>query len=236
LAQLDMSQEMLDALHRLSALLAAEDALEKTLQVVVELSVAVLPGCDAAGVTLRIEDKDRTAAASDEFTLEIDKLQYDAGEGPCVEALQRGETVFLEDISVEKRWPGFTQRAKERGLKSVLSQPLREDGTAGALNLYSNQQPGFDEQTMRLSEIFAKHASIAMKNARTYAAARRLSEQLTEALQSRDIIGQAKGILMEREGITDGEAFDLLKRISQHENVKLREIAERVVQEKNNNS
>jgi GAF domain-containing protein len=232
MSQLDISPELLDAIRKLSSLLESDDALQKTLQTVVDLSVETLPGCDAAGVTLRIKGTDRTAAASDSFTLAIDNIQYEHDEGPCVQALENDEIVRIEDISQESRWPGFTREAAQQQLRSSLSHPLREDGTIGALNLYSKTEHGFDERATAVSEIFASQASIALQNARTYTAARSLSDQLNEALQSRDIIGQAKGILMEREGISDEEAFDMLRSASQHANVKLREIAERVVQEK----
>ena len=232
MSQVYVTPEMLDALHRLSSLLESDNALQDTLQTVVDLSVATLPGCDSAGVTLRIKGEDRTAAASDDFTLEIDNLQYDAGEGPCVEALETDTTIRIKDISKETRWPGFTQKAEEHSLKGSLSQPLRENGSIGALNLYSRTEQGFDDVAVATSELFARQATIALQNARTYHTAQKLSEQLNEALQSRDVIGQAKGILMEREGISDDAAFEMLKNASQNANVKLREIAQRLVDEK----
>lgn len=112
------------------------------------------------------------------------------------------------------------------------STTSRENGSIGALNLYSKTERAFDERATAVGEIFARQASIALHNAHTYAAAREPSEQLNDALQSRDVIGQAKGILMEREGVTDQAALDMLKSASQNANVKLREIAERVVREK----
>jgi AmiR/NasT family two-component response regulator len=98
--------------------------------------------------------------------------------------------------------------------------------------LYSTEEHGFDEASRAIGEIFARQATIALRNASTYLAARMLAEQLNEALESRDLIGRAKGILMEREGVTDDEAFHMLRVISQNTNVKLRDIAQRVVEEK----
>jgi GAF domain-containing protein len=232
MAEFDISPELLAALHRLSALLDEENALEKTLQTVVDLSVATLPGCDAAGVTLRIKGKDRTAAASDSYTLSIDNLQYEAGEGPCVESLERGERVRIEDISQETRWSEFTRRAAEHSLRSSLSHPLHQNGSVGALNLYAKTVHAFDDRAAAVAEIFAKQASIALHNARTYMAGRVLAEQLVEALQSRDVIGQAKGILMERRGITGDEAFEILSTASQKHNLKVRDVAQRLVEGK----
>lgn len=200
---------------------------------VVDLSVKVLPGCDSAGITLRIDGQDLTAAASDEFALEIDKIQYKLDEGPCLTALQTSTIQKVEVVSEDSRWPEFGRRAADKGLHSVLSLPLGSDGTAGALNLYAKTERAFDDDaTVRVGEVFATQSGIAMRNARTYVAARHVADQLNEALQTRDMIGQAKGILMEREGVTDAEAFDMLKTISQNSNVKLRDIAHRLIEEK----
>lgn len=232
MSKLEISPEIVDALQQLSSLLECEEALERTLQSVVDLSVATLPGCDSAGITIRSQGKDRTAAASDEYTLEIDDIQYDTGEGPCVSALEIGERISIDAIAEETRWDEFRRRAAAKGLRSSLSWPLRVNGSVGALNLYATRERAFDHTAVAISEVFAKQASIALENAQIYLGARVLAEQLNEALESRDLIGQAKGILMEREGVGDEKAFDMLRAISQNTNVKLREIARRVVEEK----
>ncbi|MGH3119308.1 MAG: ANTAR domain-containing protein [Gaiellales bacterium] len=232
MSKLEISTELLDSLQRLSSLLESEDALEESLSTVVNLSVVALPGCDAAGVTLRAEGRDTTAAASDEYTLEIDKIQYDSGEGPCVTAITEAKVQQIKAISQETRWPEFCRRAAERGVKSTLSFPLRSNGTVGALNLYAKTERAFTETSVEVGHIFANQATIALLNAHTYVAARQVAEQLNEALKTRDMIGQAKGILMEREGVSDDEAFDMLKTISQNSNVKLRDIARRLIDER----
>ncbi|MDQ3877095.1 MAG: GAF and ANTAR domain-containing protein [Actinomycetota bacterium] len=232
MAKLEISPEILDALQTLSSLLESEDAFERTLDTIVDLSCSTLPGCDAAGITVRIDGKDTTAASSDSYTLEIDKIQYDSGQGPCVEALETGAPQFIDAISDEIRWPEFRERAASQGLRSSASFPLRMNGSVGALNLYAREEHAFDEASRRIAEIFARQSSIALENAHIYAAARRLGDQLNEALQTRDLIGQAKGILMEREGISDPEAFEMLRTISQNSNVKLRDIAHRLVEDK----
>lgn len=100
------------------------------------------------------------------------------------------------------------------------------------MNIYARAERAFDDTAIGVAEVFARQAKVALHNAQIYTAARRLADQLNEALQSRDMIGQAKGILMEREGLTDQEAFDMLRTISQNTNVKLRDIAERLIKEK----
>jgi AmiR/NasT family two-component response regulator len=113
-----------------------------------------------------------------------------------------------------------------------MSFPLNADGTSAALNLYAKKENAFDESTTVMGQVFANQAAIALQNARTYMAARKVADQLNEALKTRDLIGQAKGILMEREGVSDEEAFDMLKTISQNSNVKLRDIAQKLVAER----
>ncbi len=232
MSKLEISTELLAAIQNLSSLVEGDDTLGSALNSIAELSVGALPGCDSAGVTLRIDGGHATAAASDEYALEIDRIQYESDEGPCVSALEENDFKHISAVAEETRWPEFCRRAAEKDFRSSLSFPLRDDGTSGALNIYSKADRAFDDASIRLGEVFATHASIALKNARTYDAARTLSDQLNEALASRDLIGQAKGILMERENISDEEAFSMLRTISQNSNVKLRDIAQRLVDEK----
>ena len=227
-----MSPEQLDALQKVSSLLESDEALDKTLRSVVDLSVAALPGCDAAGVTLMMDGKKRTAAASDDYTLELDHIQYEADEGPCVDAMRHNEMMMIESISKESRWVNFRRRAEEKGLRSSVSHPLVKDDSVGALNVYSKTDYGFDPTSIEVGRIFARQASIALKNTQAYLDVRKMADHLNVALQSRDVIGAAKGILMEREGVSDEEAFAMLTRISQHANVKLRDIAESLVRER----
>jgi GAF domain-containing protein len=229
--KLDISPELLDALQKLSSLLEAENGLEKTLATVVELAVVSVAGCDSAGITLRNGGRDTTTAASDDYTLEIDKIQYGEGQGPCVSAMAESAIQQIEVISEETRWPEFCRRAAEHGLRSALSLPLNSDGMAGTLNLYAKSERAFGARSVAVAEIFAKQSVIALQNAQTYAAARNVAEQLNEALKTRDVIGQAKGILMEREGISDEAAFEMLRTLSQNSNVKLRDVAQRLIGE-----
>src|SRR5688500_11904713 len=129
MSEIFMSLEMLDALQKLSALLETEDALPRTLQTVVDLSATTLPGCDAAGVTVLNGGRERTAAASHDFTLEIDNHQYETGEGPCVSSLHEGEVIAIEAIAVETRWPDFCRKAQASGLRSTLALPIGAEGS-----------------------------------------------------------------------------------------------------------
>lgn len=226
------SPEIIEHLNELHGLLVSEETLQSTLQRVVELARATIDGCDAAGVSLIENSEVSTAAATDEFTLRIDRDQYKTREGPCLQALSTQEVVIVDDVASDPRWPSFAKEASGHGVASVLSLPLGvQDRPMGALNLYSKTNGSFGDDSESLGMLFATQASVAISNAHLYAAAVRLTEQLREAVKTREVIGEAKGILMAQEGVTEDEAFDMLKRVSQTKNVKLREIAQRIVDE-----
>lgn len=229
MSKLEISPEILAALQQLSSILESDDAFDRTLATVVDLSVSTLPGCDSAGITVRINGRDQTAASSDHYALEIDKIQYETREGPCLTALESGELQHIEDVSEEARWPRFRELAAGQGFRSGASFPLPLNGISGALNLYSRSERAFDGHAVEVGEVFARQARIALHNAQIYSAARRLGDQLNEAVRTRDLIGRAKGILMERERVSDEEAFEMLRRTSQNTNVKLRDLAQRLV-------
>ena len=232
MSKLEISPEILGALQELSTLLSSDTSLRDTLQTVATLSAASIPGCDSAGITLRAANgEDATAAASDDYTLEIDKIQYETNEGPCVTALENLEFIQIDAVSEETRWPRFCERAAQHGFKSSLSYPVKSNGTSGALNIYAKRERAFSENAISIGYLMASQATVALQNARTLLASKHLAEELQEALKSRDLIGQAKGILMEREGISDQAAFEMLRTMSQSTNVKLRDVAERVVEE-----
>lgn len=231
MSKLEISPEMLEALQKLSSLLATDTSLDDTLNTIVTLCPTTIPGCDSAGITLRSDGPAATAAASDAYTLEIDKIQYETNQGPCVTALENSEFIQIDAVSEEERWPNFCQKAAQRGFKSSLSYPLTDSGTPGALNVYAKRDRAFTEDGIAVGQLMASQASVALRNARMFLASKHLADELQEALKSRDTIGQAKGILMEREGISDAEAFDMLKTMSQSTNVKLREVAQRLVDE-----
>ena len=136
---------------------------------------------------------------------------------------------MITDIDTERRWPPFTKTAAAHGVRSTLSLPLRVGADSiGALNLYSRSVNGFEVDDA-VAGVFAAQAAVLLENARAYWAAHTLSEQLEEALKSRAVIEQAKGILIARHGYTDEEAFQHLSRESQETNTKLRDIAQRTV-------
>lgn len=224
------SANLIQNLNHLTELLAAEEPIAETLRRVAELASKTIENCDAAGVTLVDKGKGRTAAATNDFTLKIDEAQYANEEGPCLAAFRNQEVVIVDDIETDGRWPAFAAAAARDGLASSLSLPVTvRDSGEGSLNIYSRAKGAFGQESAAVGKLFASQASVALLNAQIYAASLKLSEQLREAIKSREVIGKAKGMLIAKKGVSDDEAFEILKRVSQNENVKVRDIAQRIV-------
>jgi transcriptional regulator with GAF, ATPase, and Fis domain len=204
--------------------LLAEDDVQHTLQKICDLAVETIDGCDHAGISFLKGRKVDTPAASDAVPRHVDRIQYEVGEGPCLDAIREHEVFETGDLGREHRWPLFASRAqRETGITSMMCFRLFVEGdTLGALNLYSKAANAFGQESRTVGLVFAAHAAIALSSAIH-------DEQMEEALQSRDLIGQAKGILMAREGITADQAFDMLRRASQRLNVKLRDVAGSII-------
>ncbi|SDP87028.1 GAF domain-containing protein [Actinopolyspora xinjiangensis] len=193
----------------------------EALRLIVSGAVDTVPGAEQAGVSLLHRDGGVTSAATSDPTVdEVDQLQADYQEGPCVTALREQHTVIVDDLTVETdRWPRFAPDATALRVASMLSFHLfTRDDTVGALNLYSGSPRSFGTESQLLGGLFAAHAATALGGARHVA-------QLHRALATRDLIGQAKGILMERFDLDADAAFQLLVRSSQDANMKLVAVA-----------
>jgi GAF domain-containing protein len=218
-----------DTLRVLSRLMVDEETLDQTLHRVASLACLSLENCDAASVTLEQSEERRTAASTDDVALALDEGQYSADAGPCLTALRTKERIVIDSIPDDRRWPVFVAAAAAHGVLSSLSLPLFYGGDVeGALNLYSRERQGFPVEAQEHGTLFAEQASVAIANAEVYWRTYDLTQNLQSALENRDVIGQAKGILMARHGITADQAFDELRRASQRRNTKLREIADMV--------
>jgi GAF domain-containing protein len=213
-----------DAFAEIARALLAEGDVQHTLQKICDLAVETIDGCDHAGISFLKGKNVSTPAASDDVPRQVDVIQYEVGEGPCLDAIREHEVFETGDLGRERRWPHFATRAqRETGTTSMLCFRLFvEADTLGALNLLSKAGDAFGEESRTVGLVFAAHAAVALSNAMH-------DEQMEEALQSRDLIGQAKGILMAREGVTADQAFDMLRRASQRLNVKLRDVAQSMV-------
>jgi GAF domain-containing protein len=219
-----------NAVRTLSRLLLSEETLEATHGRVASLACRTLPACDLASITMITDGRPSTPVQTDPLAGDLDSAQYRSKRGPCLEAYAR-RRVIREKISENPdRWPEFNAVATEAGVRSVLSVPLvAKEQPLGSLNLYSKSAESYDEVDEETALLFSDQAAVACANAEIYWRTHSLTEHLREALGSRDIIGQAKGILMARRGCTAEAAFEALRRASQHRNTKLRDIAEQVV-------
>ena len=207
------------------ALVGAGDVRE-TLQRIVDFAVDTIPGCDHAGLSLVIKGSIETPAQTDPPVPQmIDRIQNDTGEGPAVDAIRQHQVFETGDLAREQRWPRFAPAVVEQtDVHSVLATRLfvTDDETMGAITLYAETVAAFDDADRSVASIFAAHAAIALRAAQQ-------QQQLTAAIETRDIIGQAKGIIMARKQVDDATAFALLRDGSSRTNRKLREVAQQVV-------
>ena len=210
------------------ALLSVGDV-HDTLEKVATLAVATIDGCDCASVYL-VEQTVVAAPPSDPVVAELDAAQRQSGQGPCQDAIAQGMTVYAGDFGDDLRWPDFGREATARGIRSMLACPLYVDGALGALNLYARYPLAFGVIDRAKAVLLAGLAAVAFSAALTHEEEKRQSSNLHAALATRELIGQAQGILIERERVTPDQAFDILRRASQHLNLKLRDVAQSLVE------
>jgi len=218
----------------LAAALMGASTVRGVLQRVVEAAKSVVPGADLVSVTLRAAGGFHTPVEAGALASRLDEIQYRIDDGPCVDATRRAGLglTFCSDLATSTRFGAFGPVAAELGVHSVLAVGLFPDGDGprmGALNVYSHAVAGFDELDRELALVLAAHASTALVATMAATSAELEAAQLRQALQSRDVIGQAKGILMERRKISADEAFGVLRSASQSLNVKLAQVAQTVV-------
>ncbi|MEV2211640.1 GAF and ANTAR domain-containing protein [Streptomyces sp. NPDC050997] len=209
--------------------LLAQDSVNATLQRITASATELVDGCDAAGILVLHGDQVETLAPTDRLVIDSDQLQERLSEGPCFDAANtaQGERVFrIADLTGEQpRWPAYAPQAQALGIGSMMGFLLFTDDTdLGALNFYSRKPSAFTEASELAGWLLASHAAIAFSSARTHA-------QMENAVATRHVIGEAMGILMGRHHLTEEQAFDVLRRYSQENNIKLREVA-RLVCEK----
>lgn len=229
----DVGNTEFNALAGLSRIVLAETSVPAVLNRICNLAVETVDACDMASISLLEKgSKVRSVGATHEMVVRLDEVQYATDQGPCIhaaEAVAGGDdnrVYAIEDTRSSELWPAFAAAAAEDGVRSLLAFALGVgEASVGALNLYSFEPHRFNEEDSALAGLFAAHAAVVLANARALEAANRKVEQLHEALDTRDVIGRAKGIIMEREGVDDEQAFAILKRLSQHLNVKLRDVA-----------
>ncbi len=198
-------------------------SLESLLERALELAVEIVPGCEEAGISLLQNRTVETPASFGQLAARCDKLQEQLGEGPCITALLESDIIRIDDVAGDARWPQFAARAVDLGVRSMLACRLStQRDKLGALNMYSTRTNAFTPESEAMATGYAAHVSLALS-------ALDREANLRRALESREMIGQAMGILMERHRITASQAFDVMVHASQRSNVKLRLIAEELV-------
>jgi transcriptional regulator with GAF, ATPase, and Fis domain len=205
--------------------LAGEPSVVTTLEHVVSLCAEAVGSCELASISVLEDGELHSLATSDESLLVVDQLQRAFGEGPCYEALRSHEASVSGDLGADPRWPSWGERAvAEAGVRSLLSYCLfSRDGSAGTLTLYGTRSDAFDHEDLLEGQVLAAHAAVAL-------ATHYKERQLQGALERRTVIGQATGILIERFGLSPDQAFAVMRRVSQHHNVKLHVIAQHLVE------
>lgn len=223
---IEVTRELAEQIADTARLLDHDDESDPTLRRLTRMAVELVPGGTAAAMTVEGEGKALTFAASDPRIDELHELQFEAGDGPAVEALRGNAPCQVDDIAEEGRWPAFRRAAARAGFGSCLMLPLRTDRRpAGAVSLYGREPNAFRGASHDLAVLFAAQGGTAVHNAALYQACRDMVDNLHTALGSRAVIEQAKGILHADLGVAPEQAFRLLKRRSNDANRKVREIA-----------
>lgn len=205
--------------------LRAHPERDGTLETITRLATEKLPNVDDASISLSYPNGEmRTLAPSSDAVVKADAVQYELDEGPCVDAVKSGLTVRTPRVGSDERWPHYGPQAESLGIAGQMAVHLYATRSSNAaLNLYSATDGAFDEST-HIAELFASHAAVALGFARSV-------ETLKEALDTRNAIGIAVGMTMERYGLDEERAFSFLVRVSQTGNVKLRLVAEELIRQ-----
>lgn len=215
----------------IGGVVASMEGLSDYLERVVHTVRRHIDGCDEVGITILSNDRPHTAAYSTVQTLEIDAVQYALDEGPCLDAARLRTEQVVGDLHLDDgRWPTFAQAVREDGMRSLYAVPLVSgEECVGAINLYAwapNAFDGFDAALVRAAATRCADAVVAVT---ALDGMRRLAGQLEQAMASRAVIEQAKGVIMALRGIPEHEAFEVLRKASQDRNVKVRILAEQVI-------
>jgi GAF domain-containing protein len=212
----------------LSALLSirlGEASLDEVLGQLAVIAQKALAGVDEVSITLVRADKPYTAAHTGQLALDADELQYERGYGPCIDAGLSGTVLLVPDMREETRWPDYAAAVVPRGVRGSVSIPLPlQTELIGALNCYS-RTPNSIHEEIDLGVELAAHVAVAAANAYTHTESARQAEDMANAMSSRAVIEQAKGMIMAQNRCDAATAFEILRRASMGRNVKLRDVA-----------
>jgi anti-anti-sigma factor len=218
-------------LRAVAAIPADDDLIDAALRLVVALARATVGGADGASVSLLRHGRLATVAATDQTISDMDAHQYATGEGPCVDASVEGRWFHIESLDTETRWPDFTPKAQALGINAILSSPLlAHDQPVGALNIYSRTATAFAPEDQDLASLLAAEASVILSDAGVHLTDDEQATRLQDALWVRQVIAQAQGVIMERDGGSADDAFTTLRLSSVANGNPLREQAREVLE------
>lgn len=215
------AEDLGQQLSELARHLQSEDDVDAILDEVVRTAVELIPGVEEGSISVVTGRTSVTSqSASSDLPREVDALQSELGQGPCLDAVFEAQTVRVPDMRTDQRWPAFARRAADLGAASMLSFQLYVEGdNLGALNLYARTPDAFTDESEQVGLLVASHGAVAFADAQKL-------DRVKVAIASRDLIGQAKGILMERHKLTAQQAFRILSQASQATNRRLSDVAE----------
>lgn len=211
----------------LATVVYSESTLDEVLQLVLDGATEALPEMGGASVSVLVGRRSETRAATADLIRELDGVQYRSGQGPCLAAIDLGEELLGE--LPDERWPDFSAAAVSAGFAAVWSLPLVAGRVRGSLNLYSTDGQAAGAGRSEVARLLAAQLTATVANAIAFAELVQTNAELHDALDTRTVIGQAQGVLMAREGISEDAAFDVLRRASQRTNRKLRDIAAELI-------
>lgn len=229
---LPLAEELAAVAASAAGLLLSESTVVEALKLIAAVAKSSVPFALGAGVTLiDVNARKTSAAASDEIVERADNLQYDLGQGPCLSAWATGETVVVQDIATDERWPDWSRAVAPLAVASSISVPLKSSSESfGAVKVYAGEVQAFTDRSRSILELLAQQATILLEHATSAEHVKKLSDELRSTLHSRDTIGMAKGIVMERHGVSEDDAVRHLMKQAIAEGRTLGELAARLVE------
>ncbi len=217
-------------MKQFTAIHSDDEVIDGALRLAASLARVLVPGADGVSVSLRRRGKLATVAATDQTISAMDATQYDTAEGPCVDASTLGHLSYVASLENETRWPSFTPRAQALGIRAILSAPLLVRTRAvGALNIYARMPGAFPPAAQEVAARFAFETATILNEEETSVAEDHLSVRFLGALRAREVIAQAQGVLMERDGLAEDDAYRALRLLSLENGRPLQERAEVIV-------
>jgi GAF domain-containing protein len=203
---------------------------EQTLRRVSELAKQTLDGVEDVSLTVIEDGRPRSVVFTGSLAIDLDERQYEAGFGPCLDAAKTGQTIVVDSRNNDGPYREFAQVAGRAGVRHIVSvgMPFAQ-ASIGGLNIYRTADAPYSSAFLEYAQVFAGHAAVAVANITSHAKAVNEATHLRRAMDSRAVIEQAKGMIMARDKCTADEAFDILTRISQQQNVKLRDVAQVII-------